>query len=358
MTWNIDNGGEDQTTARYQHIIQYLIVKRPMVVGIIEAVNWGDRPRDGVYSRRRLIEEHDDNIHHLNHTNDPSWTYQTKEFRNRAAAAGYAYSRLLFTKYYHLALLSTAPIYVIFEDHGKLMQRGLLVADSHGVRWMISHFHAQSPSLRSVETKFVNSLVEKYTFGDHAMRNKQTVIDDVIPSDKSIRNGYPHVPLILAGDFNSLSSVDSSCHVLLRVAEYLQDASTPEFLRKKFLKEAGDQSGTKKIDYEPILNLLNGRVYAGGRGYLFDETFPNGVLPLMNQSGIGCRSGGTVPTKLFTDDSKESSMPPLRIDNVYSNEPFRTLYSPSACKIMQDDPTLLLASDHFPIFCEWLRIEP
>ena len=336
---------------------------------------------------------------------------QSTGFRRRAASAGYAHGQLLPSRSgYHVALLSSAPIALLDEvDDSEdsedpppsgaagavgaawegvppwcegsgapppSLARGLLAADSHGVRWMVGHLHAQDATQRRLEAARVHTLAA----ASHAA-------------------GAP--PIVLAGDFNTLSPEDAGCYADGGVLAWLQTPAAPHHLPRKFMRaptaapgeEEEGGGGGPRLDFRPMLQLL-APLARGGVDALQDAVLHPSDAP------IPCGERYTLPTDLDLE-SRDPDAPGLRIDYVLASPGLRGLYEPAgsrggpACRVLHslDDlspphllagdtvdpdsraaaaaglayaqPDLLLRrlpvprlselSDHKPVLCEWVE---
>lgn len=269
-TWNIHDGGG--THGRYAGIMRYLRKMDVDVIGIVEGMGWdGDLPNrrqladslfgsiqvdangdqlqhelDGHHAAaRRLgitVDHHssddrsaaasvpeamvagvdeveyaggrslaDDALPPLDTTVDTAAhiTQQTAGFRRRAATAGYAHAHLLkIESGYHLALLSSRPMTVVYEDT-EHFERGVLVADVAGIRFVLVHLHAQDAHVRIKEARWIANLVNLYT--------------------------QAGLPTIVLGDLNSLNPLDADCHAKARTIDALLQPAVPSYLHEKYL---------------------------------------------------------------------------------------------------------------------------
>lgn len=124
-------------------------------------------------------------------------------------------------------------------------------------------------------------------------------------------------PLVIAGDLNTLSRIDTQAHLRLGIAASLQ---TSDKLRRKFLTPGGD------IDYEPMDILL-------GCG-LSDVCAADPVQ-------------ATVPTPLNLDVAHAA---PMRLDYVMANAAFMQGL-PRGC--VASGEAVQLLSDHYPLLVQW-----
>ena len=304
----------------------------------------------------------------------------TAAFLKRAASIGYPFAHLLaIPSGYHIALLSTAPISVIMDGSGVrpssshsdgLFERGMLVADTHGVRWMIAHLNAHNPQPRRDEAAWIAHLGREFNAGG--------------------------IPTVVAGDFNTLSPLDAACHAASGIAEWLNNPSVQHYQRTKWRIAAGDDTHTTTVggggspcvvDYRPLGALLaptpaaaasnfsfyEGRCSVPFLGPFFDCVVPEGPLSTRDSSsGAACARIGSIPTA-FDVDPVGLVEPPLRIDHVLANGAMQGAWrAPSppppragasaavvpalagaACTVQSFDADAAGISDHFPVACEW-----
>jgi len=124
-------------------------------------------------------------------------------------------------------------------------------------------------------------------------------------------------PLVIAGDLNTLSRIDTQAHLRLGTAASLQ---TSDKLRRKFLTPGGD------IDYEPIDILLA----CGLSDVCATDQFQ-----------------ATVPTPLNLDMAHAA---PMRLDYAMGNAAFMQ-GQPRGC--VAGGEAVQLLSDHYPVLVQW-----
>lgn len=316
-------------------------------------------------------------------------TQQTAGFRRRAANAGYTYSHILrLPSGYHLALLSVRPMTVVYEDT-EHFERGILVADIYGIRFMLIHLHAQSATERFRETQWIAELIKQYNTAG--------------------------LPLVILGDFNTLSPFDALCHRSLNTIDRLEGTDVPLYLRTKYLCHydndedcvhqkvfsGTDQSKILQIDYRPMFNILDA-LYDNFIPSDHPEGYGTGVLPFWTLPSPTTRIRpsydldftlwyynhfdrnnyteyhdnetnttfyypkvclASYPTSALgknADDAGENGMVPLKIDHVVGNRFMYNLLLPYhvQCYVGNAHPTehpishLLEMSDHLPVVCK------
>jgi endonuclease/exonuclease/phosphatase family metal-dependent hydrolase len=443
VSWNIHDGGGSH--GRYAGILRWLQDQDADVVGLVEANGWesamqggrgrrmGPRSRQGQRQGRQLGEEmdgdddDDDEGEGEGEGEPPGRTLaemvvlddadfadgddalyasgrrlkddaipprgtpidttahllqQTAGFRRRAAAAGYTHSHLLaLPSGYHLALLSALPMTVVYEDT-EHFERGVLVADIGGVRFVLVHLHAQDVSARRVEAQWVARLVRGYTAAG--------------------------IPAIVFGDFNTLSPHDAQCHAQQDVADRLEDPQVPQYLRGKYMCDAtaeggdpdcvshqptvqmngtvADAKGKLRIDYRPLQEILSATpssplmdltldaraVAAAAAGVVEDKGVERGGAGGASTSSSRRKGGaaflsanGTTclvsyPTAALgqgDDAGNDNGHIPLRIDFALANSAFVSVRPAGHCLVggveagESLDPHLLTLSDHLPLVC-------
>ena len=445
LSWNIHDGGGSHN--RYHEIISYLQTVDADVVGIVEANGW-----DTVTSRRlQNIDDNNNNLTNssINHSklmntklnsvsehntknidslskgkdeilyqegkslrdmpvlygtsstvsNNPRKLYdtidtsahlkqQTAGFRRRAASAGYTYSHiLLLPSGYHLALLSARPMTIVYEDT-EHFERGILVADISGIRFMLIHLHAQSAVERVHETQWIATLIKKYNDAN--------------------------IPLVIMGDFNTLSPFDALCHQALNIIDRLEGTTVPLYLRTKYLchhdddencihqvvSSGTDKNGILQVDYRPMMNILNALydnfIPIDSTTTITDPIVPYYTVPSPNYlhpmyhldftlwyynnftldnytyyhdndtnntyfyPNICLASYPTSALGENADDAGDNGHVPLRIDHVVGNSYLYNLLLPYhiQCNIGNSKPNELVAShlleisDHLPVICK------
>ena len=345
ITWNIHTGGAGGYSGRYDALLWWLRTSDADVVAVIEATGWSTgagtprtlaaveaqvaweacimraaSPTNCSEAARRLAAATaaaDDG---------ESGLHQTADFRRRAAAAGFGYAHLLWEPAgYHMALLATAPITVVVQNSDSTaFERGVLVGDVGGVRFVVVHLHAHDPVARAVEARAVAATVAAYTAAG--------------------------LPVVTAGDVNSLPPSDAACHA--DVAAYLSRSDTPAYLRKKFMRGGA-------IDYCPFAALIAAPDDAAAAC----STTGDSVTPvLVDAVGGGVCGVGSIPTRLVADPTADGvDMPPMRIDHVLLNAPFTDAWAGAngsdsggggGC-IVQRTFDLTRLSDHYPVVCSW-----
>lgn len=187
-----------------------------------------------------------------------------------------------------VGILSKHPIQSVetIEDG---FHHGVLIALINDVHYIITHLTPMESRKRESETVLLASIVRRI-----------------------------QGPLLLLGDLNTLSPLDSQWHESSNLLGVLR--SSP-LLTKKFL------DNDHAIHYTSMQNLLNA-----------------GLVDL-------CANGSqtaTVPTASNTDIAHAAHM---RLDYILANQAFLDERTPEA-HILQEDPLPDL-SDHFPVTCRW-----
>jgi len=371
MFWNIHDGAGEK--GRYKAMLRALRKNGADVVGIVEAVGWEEAMpegwnAEGVSGRRRAPaasgkykktsvlfpgeaeeEEEEEEVYlmgpnRLPHTRSFNTTTsdlerrlnpqlrQTAAFRRRAATAGYPYAHLLQSPSgYHVALLSTAPLSIVLEDAaGENFQRGLLVGDAGGVRWVVSHLHAGSSETRLTEAGRVWSLMASYTAAG--------------------------IPSVLMGDFNSLSPRDATCHSSEGVlASFLRPSAPAHLLTKYACRETapgckeqalraaaqgaalpGDSAPPSLtplsgwfLDYRPLQLLLTSVQEGGPLLDLLPAPDQLRSCPASYPSSYIAEKAGVEGV----DANDDNAHTPTRLDFALGNAPFVQLHAGLQCRV-------------------------
>jgi endonuclease/exonuclease/phosphatase family metal-dependent hydrolase len=280
---------------------------------------------------------------------------QTAGFKRRAAAAGYAFSHMLHIKSgYHLAILSSrGPLVVVLEDT-EHFERGLLVADVAGTRFLVAHLHAQDSHVRLQEAKWIAKLVARYTAAG--------------------------IPLVLLGDLNSLSPQDASCLSEEGTIRELLKDSVPAYLREKYLctipstdkaveatfeqeeckhqaQQIGNSTfGSYAIDFRPVMALL-----ANSTLDTLSISSPGLIdLALLPPTISDCYNRFSFPTSALgqnaDDAGNDNGHIPLRLDFALANALLLRLRPNLRCSLANPhEAHILELSDHLPLICGNIR---
>lgn len=279
---------------------------------------------------------------------------QTAGFKRRAAAAGYAFSHMLHIQSgYHLAILSSrGPLVVVLEDT-EHFERGLLVADVAGTRFLVAHLHAQDSHIRLQEARWIAALVARYTAAG--------------------------IPLVLLGDLNSLSPQDASCMADEGTLRELLKPSVPAYLREKYLcvipsADASDSTPEKEdckqqalpvgnstfdsyaIDFRPVSALL-----ANSSLDSLLISSPGLVdLALLPPAVSSCFNRFSFPTSALgqnaDDAGNDNGHIPLRLDFALANALLLRLRPSLRCSLADPhEAHILELSDHLPLICGNIR---
>jgi endonuclease/exonuclease/phosphatase family metal-dependent hydrolase len=413
--WNVHDGAD--STARHEAMLRWLKRADADVVGIVEAVGWtGKAPGGrraasaaGAQPARASAEEaaaeaaseeaFDSRARNLRGSggeggggeggaSTPRLGLQSAAFQRRAGAAGYPFSHVLVAPSgFHIALFSTLPLTVVFED-AVHFQRGALAADAGGVRWVLAHLHAQDAGARLGEAARLSRLMAGYAAAG--------------------------VPAVLMGDFNSLSPLDAFCHATEGILASLLAQAAPPRLLAKYACGVGSGAGVAgceeqarvfagvprtrgnasskdeplalwRLDYRPLAFLLQGGAGGGALTDLFAAGQAEGAGALGSGStaalhpcpasyptaAIAARAG--VPV----DGHDDNGAAPMRLDFALANGAFRSAFPAVRCTLaglhFRVDGTAedafsgralapgtperaalrdaVLASDHLPLLC-------
>jgi endonuclease/exonuclease/phosphatase family metal-dependent hydrolase len=265
-------------------------------------------------------------------------TFFPKGLQRRAAKSGFAFAEILQTpSSYHLALLSTRPLRVLFSDVTN-MERGMLAAESGGVVFVLVHLHAHSAERRRAE----------------AVR----VLAHVRDVERDM-----HLPVVVMGDMNTLSPLDAACHRRDGLLDFF--ASGEAALREKFLRTVRLPNGSDSlaIDYRPMGVLLSGDpewddIVAGSPPAAAPAAPFPALVDLLRRFADPDLDAclGTEPTDVSMIEHVDRP-PSFRLDFMLASpRALRALAAePSArCDIVRDAQTQVL-SDHFPVQCGWDR---
>jgi hypothetical protein len=268
---------------------------------------------------------------------------QAAGFRRRAAAAGYAHAHLLrVASGYHLALLSALPLVVVLEDQ-EHFERGLLVADAGGVRFMLAHLHAQDAVKRAAEAAWAARLAARYTAAG--------------------------LRVVLLGDANSLSPRDDACIRELGTVAKLTAPSAPAYLRGKFLRPSTAAAGGFEPDYRPLEALAAGGLLAdlsppvapassaGNAGNASNSSTAPAAF-VAPAASAACLAACSFPTEALglgdggadgsaVDDAAHAA---VRVDVALANAAFLEAHPGVRCRVLRD-ASLATLSDHLPLLC-------
>ena len=387
-SWNVHDGAAGE---RGKHVLAWLRRTDADVVAIVEANGWdvsapagrraasaarlsvsaaGESARDPSSDffvaedawNSSSVERSLSTAPTVPHTSAARFFAQTAGFRRRAAAAGYPYSHLATSASgYHVALLSALPVTPVLEAGGvreSSFSRAVLVADAGGVRWIVVHLHAGDSRVRLEEAHRLASLVRTYSSA--------------------------RLPVVVLGDFNSLSSADASCHTEELVVPTLVSPSSPrrsDALAQKYFcrsSEAGCASqavavGTDGflVDYRPVdtIRLASGK--ASPLTELLSPERTRGVdphpCPASYPTAVVAANAG-----VLVDGHDDNSHVPLRLDFAFANDAFLARFPSAACSLGQlhffrngsaadafggDNSVaqtlreMVAASDHLPLLC-------
>lgn len=128
-------------------------------------------------------------------------------------------------------LISKYPITVIAR-HVAGMTRGFLVVRVRGVVYVVLHLHAQDSVLRDVEAKLVIR-----TLGQE------------VPAG---------TPVVIMGDFNTLSHLDEDCYWAENLMDYLFDPRVNPRFQRKYLSSDANHHPIRSFNFNPMLEFLFG----------------------------------------------------------------------------------------------------
>ena len=277
----------------------------------------------------------------------------TAHFRRRAAAAGFPYAHMAFSPSgFHVAILSARAL-VVHEVDVTNFSRAALVVDAGGVRWVALHLHAQSAVQRRAEATHVAEIVSSYSKAG--------------------------LPVVVLGDFNSLSPRDAECHrtgfTVARLVAGSGDKERGAALAEKFLCRSDDagcagqavvvKSNLWAIDYTPLTTLaavgLFDLLAAHDNANHCPASYPTAAVAAAAGAGI--------------DGHDDNGGVPLRIDFALANRAFLRLFPQTKCAVggaaldfardgsargffdatTQEKALLhemVAASDHLPLVCD------
>ena len=203
-------------------VLAFIRGREADVVAVVEAVGWERRTQQPpgnngfpgnnkkAADRRRLAVADPDGL------------------RYRAQAAGFPFAaRLHAPSGYNVALLSRTPIRTLGREGGEdttHFERGVLAADVGDVVVVVAHLHAHDALIRKEEADLLTSIVKRLE-ADHRK------------------------PVIVAGDMNSLSRLDSACHDALHASAFISGKAVgsngdaivvPGRLKQKYLLKIAD----------------------------------------------------------------------------------------------------------------------
>jgi exodeoxyribonuclease-3 len=202
---------------------------------------------------------------------------------------GYQHSQIAVAegREYYVAILSKYPIHLL-DMYNTLFHHGMIHAKILDNHFIVTHLDPGDSLLRENEALLIKNII---------MRINE--------------------PLMVMGDLNNLSPLDSKGHEENNIRKILQST---ELLRKKFLDLEGD------INYRPIEYLL--------------ETGLTDLLDKWNANTY------TVPTEYNKDSAHAVRM---RLDYVLVKKFFGHNFR---VRVIQNKVTNSL-SDHYPLECVW-----
>jgi len=365
-TYNLHEGGG--ANARLSSLLGKMRAMDVDVLAIIEANEWDNPPPANV--GRMATSDSDTKIDALEAGQDEILyrsgrsllgldtsahvKAQTAGFKRRAAAAGYAFSHMLHIQSgYHLAILSSrGPLVVVLEDT-EHFERGLLVADVAGTRFLVAHLHAQDSHIRLQEARWIATLVARYTAAG--------------------------IPLVLLGDLNSLSPQDALCMADEGTLQELLKPNVPAYLKEKYLcsipsPDTSDSTPEKEdckqqalrvgnstyesyaIDFRPLSVLL-----ANSSLDKLPISNPGLVdLALLPPTVSSCYSRFSFPTSALgqnaDDAGNDNGHIPLRLDFALANALLLRLRPSLRCSLADPhEAHILELSDHLPLICGNIR---
>ena len=217
MQYNIREGGcagvpgaGDAGCAQQDALLGWIRSQYPMVVGLCEANRW-----DGPYQQPWRVGPR-----------EPRSARGQPSVAARAAVAGLAHAFLLPQRDgWNIGIMATSPIDVLWSDDDPAhFERGAIAGVVDGIVYIIVHLHAHSASARVGEAARIARNVTALTAG-----------------------GWP---VVVMGDFNTLSPLDADWHAAEDFIGYLNDAHTPPHLRPKYMTNGA-------LDYRPMQTLLD-----------------------------------------------------------------------------------------------------
>ena len=302
---------------------------------------------------------------------DLSFEHQTRGLRARAAAAGFAHAHLTFAPSgYSLALLSRAPIAVVYEQGGARFARALLIADSGGARWVAAHLDGRVAYNRAREARWVGALAR--------------------------RAGAARLPVALALQAGAgASPLDARCHDAPGgLREWLAAPGTPPEARLAFARAPGGARGVEREkealggpDYRSLTALLQKRgggngggggggahgapgapcALGGGGGPFTDAVWPRGLGLGTGAGSNSSRLGVLLSGAGGCDDTGRPrgiprGQPPVRTGGVFVNAQFAQAWKSArgmgagagAGACASAGGALAALSSFAPIECEWL----
>lgn len=234
---------------------------------------------DGCQDEHRLqkltkwIKNRNDDVIGFNELN--GWT--AEQFNAQGKEWGFSYSYVFEMKEspYFIGIISKSPIKLMQKTEDSF-HHGLLHVLIQGVHFFVTHLSPNDSIYREVEAR--------------------KIVQHVDP--------YKDVPVVLMGDFNTLSPKD---------VDYDQG-----FIPKEYTKNGN-------INYEPMQILMNAPLY---------DTF---TLESLQYS---------IPTRIIEDIGHVK----VRIDYILVNDVLLKCHPTS--EVIQDEEVEWL-SDHYPIACQW-----
>jgi endonuclease/exonuclease/phosphatase family metal-dependent hydrolase len=204
---------------------------------------------------------------------------------------GFGHAKLLQKSPYHLGLLSKHPLRLRAKDAGRDFVHGLLCVDVLNMTLCVTHLNPHDVGRRLSEARAI------------------------------VRRVPPDRPFLLAGDLNTLSSLDRATHESAGLARVIVDGPHAKGLSKKFM-----DARRERLEYAPMQALLD--------------------APLHD---LGVTGGHTVPTRINADRMHFAR---LRLDYLLVNERLLAACGGQGLRlravVLRDDKCNGL-SDHFPI---------
>lgn len=354
---------KNEMSGRLGSVLSFIRGREADVVAVVEANGWERRRRRASSSSNRRFLQ----------------VAEPDGLRQRAKAAGFPFGERLSTpSKYNVALLSRTPIRVLGTEGGAdatHFERGILAADVGQAVVVVAHLHAHESSKRREEAALLAKLVRRLET-DHRK------------------------PVVVAGDMNSLSPLDRSCHADLHIEGFIKGVppcpdchipDVPDRLKDKYLfkKQDGSFAG---IDYSPLQTLAGDKVGAVGSqpceqlaasGENEDSAplidllaFEDSTdwLEVQNMPGYSGtermprRCIGTQPTGIsMLGQVPPEQVLPFRLDYVYASREVgkqacelgqqqgRAVAAgypkPLSCRVVANELTFGI-SDHFPVECD------
>jgi endonuclease/exonuclease/phosphatase family metal-dependent hydrolase len=183
---------------------------------------------------------------------------------------GFARAAVLATASdYRIAVMAAAGIRVLWSDGGESFERGVLAVEVAGTVIVAAHLNAHSAAARHREAQIVASLlpalrrlaVRMAGAGERLSKWGCAAVGTGSGDAEADANACAErVPVVMAGDLNTLSPLDADCHNAEGLERWIEQGAlpggrlvpVPARLRIKYLRDDKQHA----IDYRPMRALL------------------------------------------------------------------------------------------------------